>query len=107
MDIKVGCRCCILSCHLFVLCCRSCVTNQLFKVLSDLPCPLLPQMGGKLQSRADSVLLSIDEELKALTQSQSQSQSKVELTLDTSAVEQAIKHMSFMQMKRKCRVKPG
>ena len=58
-------------------------------------------MGGKLQSRADSVLLSIDEELKALTQSQSQSQSQVELTLDTSAVEHAVKHMSFMQMKRK------
>lgn len=59
-------------------------------------------MGGKLQSRADSILLSIDEELKALTQSQSQSQSQtVELTLDTSSVEHAIKHMSFMQMKRK------
>ncbi|XP_043209672.1 E3 ubiquitin-protein ligase TRIM9-like [Amphibalanus amphitrite] len=57
------------------------------------------QMGGKLQSRADSVLLSIDEELKALTQSQSQSQSQVELTLDTTSVEHAIKHMSFMQMK--------
>ena len=68
---------------------------------SVLTAPPLPQMGGKLQSRADSVLLSIDEELKALTQSQSQSQSQVELTLDTGAVEHAIKHMSFMQMKRK------
>ncbi|XP_037088605.1 tripartite motif-containing protein 67-like [Pollicipes pollicipes] len=57
------------------------------------------QMGATLQGRADSVLQSLDEELKALSQSQSQSQSQVELTLDTSAVEQAIKQMSFMQMK--------